>query len=181
MGRPAPWAGRRGQLLRMRAESSSRAKTWVSEKRRPTLAEYLRVRLGREGGVAAWFNFFVRPFGAPSFAGFWRRWNPVYGYFLYYDAFRPLSRFLPRGLAVLATFAACGLVLHDLPAWVVVGRVLPPGGTLVFVLFGLGAVLGEALGMDLSRRPVPARAAVNAAYLAACSAVMLVLILRLVA
>jgi D-alanyl-lipoteichoic acid acyltransferase DltB (MBOAT superfamily) len=57
-----------------------------------TLAQYLRFRLGTTGGRTVWFNFFIRPFGATSFAQFWRLWNPVYGNFLYYYSYRPLVR-----------------------------------------------------------------------------------------
>ena len=39
-----------------------------------TLTQYLRFRLGSEGGKTAWFNFFIRPFGASSLAHFWRLW-----------------------------------------------------------------------------------------------------------
>jgi len=33
-------------------------------------------------GSARWSNFFLCLFEAPSFAQFWRRWNPLYGYVL---------------------------------------------------------------------------------------------------
>jgi D-alanyl-lipoteichoic acid acyltransferase DltB (MBOAT superfamily) len=113
--------------------------------------------LGSNGGSAAWFNFFIRPFGATSFAQFWRLWNPVYGYFLYRFSYRPLSRILPRSAAVLATFVVCGFLLHDLPAWIITRTVLPPGATIAFIMFGLGAVVSERLRMDLSRWPIVAR------------------------
>jgi D-alanyl-lipoteichoic acid acyltransferase DltB (MBOAT superfamily) len=116
----------------------------------------MRVRLGGQGGKTAWFNFFLKPFGAASFSEFWRLWNPVYGYFLRYYCFRPLSRVLPRPAALLTTFVLCGFCLHDLPAWAVTRRVLPPGATIAFMFFGLGVLISEALGMDLSRRPVAA-------------------------
>jgi hypothetical protein len=147
--------------------------------RKLTLAQYLRFRLGSKGGRTAWFNFFVKPFGASSFAQFWRLWNPVYGYFLYYYSYRPLSRVMPRSLAMLSTFVACGFLLHDLPAWVFSRRVLPPGATIAFFLFGLGAVASDGFKMDLSGWPVAARAATNAIYLAACVIAMLVIVIRM--
>ena len=145
-----------------------------------SFTQYLRFRLGPAGGRKAWFNFFIRPFGAASFAQFWRLWNPVYGYFLYYFSYRPLARVIPRPAAMMVTFAACGFLLHDVPAWVVTRRVLPPGATIVFFFFGLGAVISEAAHMDLSRWPVAARAAVNLAYLALCVVLMLLIVLWLV-
>jgi len=144
-----------------------------------TLAQYLRFRLGSKGGKTAWFNFFIKPFGASSFAQFWRLWNPVYGYFLYYYSYRPLSRVMPRTGAMLTTFVACGFFLHDLPAWVFTRRILPPGATIAFLMFGLGAVASDRFRMDLSRQPVTARAAINVTYLAGCVIAMLVIVLRL--
>jgi hypothetical protein len=100
----------------------------------------------------------------------------VYGYFLSYYFYRPLSRIVPRSAAVLATFVACGFLAHDLPAWLFARRVLPPGGTIAFVMFGLGAIFGEWFHMDLSRWPTPARAAINVAYLAGGIGAMLLIV-----
>src|SRR6266536_1405094 len=97
----------------------------ATRRSRLTFRRYLKLRLGNSGGGAAWFNFFIKPFAARSFAEFWRLWNPVYGYFLYRFSYRPLARVLPRPLAMLITFVACGFVLHDLPARLVTWRVLP--------------------------------------------------------
>lgn len=144
-----------------------------------TLAQYLRFRLGSKGGRAAWFNFFIEPFGAPSFAHFWRLWNPLYGYFLYYYSYRPLSRIMPRSAAMLTTFVACGFLLHDLPAWAFSRRVLPPGATIAFAMFGLGAVISDRFNMNLSRWPISGRAAINVIYLAGCVGAMLLIVLRL--
>jgi hypothetical protein len=44
---------------------------------------------------------------------------------------------------------------------------------IVFFLFGVGAILGEGLHMDLSRWPVWGRATINASYLAGCILAML--------
>lgn len=139
----------------------------------PSLRWYLNRRLGRLGGRRAWFNFFVKPFAASSFPGFWRQWNPVYGYYLNRYSYRPLSRLVGRRGAMFATFVICGFVLHDLPAWVATRRVLPPGATIAFTAYGAGAVAGEALGMDTARLPVAVRASINAAYLATGIVVML--------
>jgi D-alanyl-lipoteichoic acid acyltransferase DltB (MBOAT superfamily) len=135
--------------------------------------------LGSKGGQKAWFNFFIRPFGASSFAEFWRLWNPVYGYFLYYYSYRPLSRVMPRNAAMLSTFAACGFLLHDLPAWAFSRRILPPGATIAFLMFSLGAIASDQFHMNLSRWPVAARAAINIIYLAGCIIAMLLIVLRL--
>ncbi len=83
---------------------------------------------------------------------------------------------MPRSLAMVATFVVCGLVLHDLPAWVFARRVLPPGATIAFVMFGLVAVLSEWFQMNLSSWPVLARAAINVTYLVGCVSAMLLIV-----
>jgi hypothetical protein len=144
---------------------------------RPPFRAYLDRKLG---GTTAerWFNFFLRPFAAPSLAQFWRRWNPVYGYVLTYFVYRPARRVLPRRLAVMATFVFGGLVMHDVPAWVVTRRALPPGGTISFVLFGAGVLASDEMHMDLSRQPAWVRVAANGTYVAACIAGMLAIVRR---
>jgi len=77
-------------------------------RRRPGLGEYIERRLGR-GATTQLRNLLVRPLGAASFSQFWRYWNPVYGYFLSYYAYRPLRLVFPRPVAVLLTFVGCGL------------------------------------------------------------------------
>jgi D-alanyl-lipoteichoic acid acyltransferase DltB (MBOAT superfamily) len=119
---------------------------------------------------------FIRPFGAPSLAAFWRRWNPVYGYILYYYSYRPLLQVMPRTAAMMLTFVACGFLLHDLPAWLFTRQVLPPGATIAFFLFGIGAVISDRVQMDLSRWPVIGRVTVNLTYLAICIGAMLLIV-----
>lgn len=116
---------------------------------------------------------FVRAFGAGSFDEFWRYWNPVYGYFLYYRCYRPLRRFLPRTLAILLTFAASGFLLHDLPfGWWVralrflqTGRFPIPFVALWFSLMGGVTLLTRALRLSLARQPLGVRATLNTAWI----------------
>jgi hypothetical protein len=75
---------------------------------------------------------------------------------------------------MMATFVTCGFLLHDLPAWAFTRRVLPPGATIAFLMFGLGALVSEWTHMDLSRWPIPARAAVNIGYISGCIGAMLI-------
>jgi hypothetical protein len=65
----------------------------------------------------------------------------------------------------------------DWPARLIARRALPPGATITFAFFAVEALVSEALGMDLSRRPVWIRVIANLAYLASCVLLML-LILR---
>ncbi len=114
-----------------------------------------------------------RSLGAGSFAGFWRYWNPIFGYGLGRFVFVPFKRAVPAPLALIATFVVSG-ALHDLVTMAVRGSVaflfIP-----WFFFLGLGVLLGGALKMDTSSWAWPARATVNVAYLAACLAVVLML------
>lgn len=135
-----------------------------------TLAEYVRRRngvpLGAPGSLG---NMLSRSFGASSFAGFWRYWNPIFGYALARYVHSPLLRVLPRPPAVIMTFALCGAV-HDLVTTLVRGSVAFLF-TPWFALLGTGVVVGTAAGMDLSERPWWLRAVVHTGYLVACLAV----------
>ena len=130
---------------------------------KPTLRAFVTRRLAHPRGPwQAAQRMLALSFGAGSFAAFWRYWNPVYHCYLYYWCYCPLTRFLPRPVAVLFTFAVCGLLLHDLLHLPFTGV---PIITVWFVLLAAGVVAGECLGMDLSHRSLALRALVNAIYL----------------
>ena len=97
-------------------------------RRRPSLARYAERRIGDGTTEQQLFNLLVRPFAAPTFAGFWRTFNPLYSYYLYYWSYRPLRRLVPRPLAELITFAVSGFFLHELPLWLVLRAVYGEGG-----------------------------------------------------
>lgn len=92
-----------------------------------------------------------RSFGASSFAGFWRNWNPLFSYYLYYRCYKPLVRFLPRSLAVVFTFAVSGAV-HDLFASLAVARLFVLFAP-VFAVFGLLVVVGERAKLNFAWAP----------------------------
>lgn len=148
--------------------------------RRPrmTLAEFTNRRIGAGGHGQQLWNLLVRPFAAPSFIGFWRLWNPVYGYFLYFWSYRPLRQFMPRPAAELATFAVSGFVLHDLPLFAARRSFGVPYVTAWFVLAGAIAIAAEQSRLDVSSWPAGARIALNATYLftTLCAAVALTLL-----
>ncbi len=132
----------------------------------PSLAAYVERRLGAGTPGQQLGSMFRRSFGAGTLAEFWRYWNPVYGYFLYYRCYRPLRRWLTRGPALLLTFAASGFLLHDLPFgwWVRLLRTgsLPlPFVSLWFVLIGIGVLLAEALRINDAGKPLRIRIALN--------------------
>jgi hypothetical protein len=131
------------------------------------LRTYLDYRLGRS---QPWwrqtYNVLVRPLAAPSLAELWRTWNPLWGYYLTVWCYRPARRVLPYPAAAMVTFTASGLV-HNLLAALLSHR-LNPFVTVWFMLYGAVTVASEALHMDLSRLPPPARMVVNLAYLVGC-------------
>jgi len=137
-----------------------------------TLWQYIIVRNGVAAGARGGMrNMLHRSFGAPTFAGFWRHWNPLFGYLLGRYIHAPLKRVVPAGLAVVATFVFCGAI-HDLATMAVRGA---PAFLFTpwFFLLGTGVVLGRRLGLDVSGGPWAARAAVNLAYLSTCLVITL--------
>lgn len=70
-----------------------------------SLGQYVRRRNGVPMGASGSFRgMMVRAFGAASFAGFWRYWNPIFGYYLGRYIYTPASRVVPRPLALVVTF-----------------------------------------------------------------------------
>lgn len=130
-----------------------------------TLAAYIVARNGVPAGARGGLrNMLQRAFGAPTFAGFWRHWNPVFGYALGRFVHAPLTRWLPPGVAVVATFVACG-ALHDLVTMAARGAPAFLFTPWFFVL-GLGVVAGRAAGVAFGGLPWAGRAAVHLLYLA---------------
>jgi hypothetical protein len=141
-------------------------------KREVTLSQYIIRRNGVPAGARGSLrNMLHRSLGAPTFAGFWRHWNPVFGYGLGRYVFAPLKLAVPSALALVATFVVCGAI-HDLVTMAVRGA---PAFLFTpwFFFLGVGVLLGRASGMDLSGKPWPVRAAVNISYVSACLAITL--------
>jgi len=114
-----------------------------------------------------------RSLGAPTFAGFWRYWNPVFGYLLGRYVFKPFRRVMPAPMALVGTFIVCGGV-HDAVTAIVRGA---PAFLFTpwFAFLGIGVIGGNAIGLDFSNKPWIVRAAANLTYLAACLALTLAL------
>lgn len=148
---------------------------WMSERcssRKPpvTLTKYVARRLGGDPASQA-INFFVKPFGALSYAQFWWYWNPVFGYYLYYHCYRPLRKFVPRVVAVFLTFLCCGL-LHDMPFGLIaaISGSRPPAFTItvMFSLMGMVVIGSEGAGLRFERVPVMLRWVIHAATIYIC-------------
>ena len=135
-----------------------------------SLNAYIEQRLGHTAGEQL-INFLAKPFGAVSFAEFWRYWNPVFGYYLRYAVYQPLRPYLPRWLAVWLTFCACGLV-HGLIAVILTWLNGQPALVLLalvfFALLGLVVVVSEVVHLRFTRVPRPGRWVIHGATIMLC-------------
>ncbi len=135
------------------------------------LNQFIEQRIGKDKDVGILLRtMLVRSFGAGSFRDFWRYWNPVYGYLLYYYCYKPLCKILPRWLSLLITFACSGFFLHDLPfGWwlrVLKAHSLPvPFVATWFVVMGAVALLGDAIHLSFATLPLAARVCINCLYI----------------
>ena len=141
-------------------------------KRELTLPLYIRRRNGVPAGARGGLrNMLYCSLGAGSFAGFWRHWNPLFGFLLGKYVFAPFQRIMPPGLALVSTFAFCGGV-HDL-----VARAARGSAVLLFtpwfLLRAIGLLCGRAARMDLSGQRWVVRATANLAYGTGCLAATL--------
>ena len=131
---------------------------------RLTYRQYEQRRLGTTAGEWQGIKvMFRRSFGAASFGEFWRYWNPLFSYYLYYRCYRPLVRLMPRPVAVVTTFFGRGGI-HDLAAslarWELYFLFAP-----TFAIFGLLVVAEEGFGIQLARFPRWLRGLIYAAII----------------
>lgn len=137
--------------------------------RQSTLTDYVRQRngvaLGARGSMG---NMLYRSFGATSIAGFWRYWNPIFGYYLHRRIFSPLRHFTPRWIALILTFVFCG-ALHDGVTYIVRGSTAFLFTTM-FMFFAVGVLVGAVARLDMSKMPWFVRVIINLSYLATCIA-----------
>ena len=131
------------------------------------MSEYVRRRngvpLGASGSLR---NMLQRSFGATSFAGFWRHWNPIFGYYLGRHVYLPLKKVSPPYVALVLTFVVTGIV-HDLVT-VAVRQELAFFFTPWFLFLGVGVALSNLTKMDIGVSPWWMRAVFHATYLGAC-------------
>lgn len=137
--------------------------------RQSSLTDYVRQRNGVPlGGRGSMGNMLYRSFGAQSFAGFWRYWNPIFGYYLHRYIFLPLRKVTPRWIALILTFLFCG-ALHDGVTYIVRGSTAFLFTTM-FLFFATGVLIGTVARLDMVKAPWFVRLLVNFSYLATCIA-----------
>lgn len=135
-----------------------------------TLSDYVERRsgvpLGARGSLKGMLH---QSLGAGSFGEFWRYWNPLWGYYLGRYVHRPLRRFMPRALAVVATFVVSGAI-HDAAVYLATGS-----ATFIFTLWfgvlGTMVVVDSRTGLRYEFRVWPMRALTNIALIGAGFAV----------
>ena len=137
--------------------------------RQSTLLDYVRQRNGVPlGGRGSMSNMLSRSFGATSIAGFWRYWNPIFGYYLHRFIFSPLRLIAPRWIALIFTFLFCG-ALHDGVTYIVRGSTAFLFTTM-FLFFAVGILIGRVARLDMSKMPWFVRVLINFFYLTTCIA-----------
>lgn len=114
-------------------------------------------------------NMLDRSLGAADFGGFWRHWNPIWSYGLARYIMAPLNRKISFPAALVATFAASGL-LHDFVIMAMRGE-LALLFTPWFVLCAMLVVLGDRFGWRIPQKPWATRAALNLFQLASTGGV----------
>jgi hypothetical protein len=135
-----------------------------NKKRKLTLSKYVRRRNGVPlGGSGSMRNMLYHSLGASTFAGFWRYWNPIWGYYLGRYIYSPLMRWLPSTISLVITFVASGAI-HDIVLSAVTGRtvfIFTPW----FFLMGVGVAVSQALRIDYSNFAWPIRAFINISFI----------------
>ncbi len=135
--------------------------------RHSNLTDYVKARNGVPlGGRGSMSNMLYRSFGAASFAGFWRYWNPIFGYYLHKYIFLPLRHVMPRWIALVLTFLFCG-ALHDSVTYIVRGTTALLFTTM-FLFFSIGILMSALARFNMSKMSWFIRAIVNFSYVATC-------------
>ncbi|MCC2615895.1 acyltransferase [Aestuariibacter halophilus] len=132
----------------------------IAARRTLTLRAYVKQRNGVPlGGKGSLGNMLYRSLGASSFAGFWRYWNPIWGYYLGRYSYAPLRRWIPDAPALLLTFALSGAV-HDLAVALLRGK-WDLLFTLWFSIMASVVIVTEQLKLSSQGWPVAARMFLN--------------------
>lgn len=138
--------------------------------RRISLSEYVHRRTGLPLGAAGSLRAMLRrAFGSPTLDGFWRYWNPIFGYGLSRYVYGPLRRVLPHGLALLATFLVCGAI-HDVVT-MLVRRDVALLFSVWFALIAMAILIADWCALTIRSPSAPVRALVHLGVLSATFAV----------
>jgi len=135
-----------------------------------TLKHYIHLRLGRGNFFEILKSMFVKAFEAKSAKEFWNYWNPVFGYFMLFYFYKPLTNKVPRAIRVIATFTVSGFFLHDLLlwwpfCWMIAYKTHFPFGTVWFIFLAIIMLLLEKIGFNTEKYSPGIRVLTNLGYL----------------
>jgi len=135
-----------------------------------TLKHYIHLRLGRGNFFEILKSMFVKAFRAKTAKEFWNYWNPVFGYYMLFYFYKPLTNKVPRAIRVIATFTVSGFFLHDLLlwwpfCWIIAYKTHFPMGTVWFLFLAIIMLILEKKGFSTERYSPKARVLTNFIYL----------------
>ncbi len=110
----------------------------------------------------------LHSFGAGNFAGFWKYWNPIWGFYLGKYIYKPLEKRMPRAFSLLLTFAFCGF-LHDLVI-MLLRRDFALLFTPWFSAMALFIVISEVFNISYSSYSLGVRILINLTSIVICFA-----------
>jgi len=135
-----------------------------------TLKHYIHLRLGRGNFFEILKSMFVKAFRAKTAKEFWNYWNPVFGYFMLFYFYKPLTNKVPRAIRVIATFTVSGFFLHDLLlwwpfCWMIAYKTHFPLGTVWFLFLAIIMLILEKKGFSTERYSPEIRVLTNFIYI----------------
>ena len=131
------------------------------------LSNYVKKRNGVPlGNRDSLSNMLNRSLGAGKFSIFWQYWNPIWGYYLGKNIFKPLKFIFPPALSLIITFVVCGFI-HDLAIMLLKWK-FTLLRTQWFLLMGLSVIFGDYAKIEYSKFPWIARAAINILTILSC-------------
>lgn len=128
------------------------------------LREYVEKRNGVPLGASnSLRNMLYRSFGAKNFAVFWNYWNPIWGYYLAYQSFKPLKVILPSSISLMLTFILCGMI-HDAAISLISGGISITF-TIWFSVIGIAVLLTQMSKLNFKKFNWYLRASINLLFI----------------
>jgi len=138
------------------------------------LFEYVKRRNGVPIGNAKSLQYNLqRSIGAKNFSTFWNFWNPIFGYYLGVNVFKPLKRIFPTTISLILTFIFCGMI-HDFVT-ILFRDDLSLFFSVWFLFMGITVVVTKYINYDLSEKKWIYRAITNVLIIGFCLLITILL------
>lgn len=142
----------------------------MKQNSRKTLRHYIHLRLGRGSFFEIIKSMFVKSFQAKTAKEFWNYWNPVFGYYMLFYFYKPLTNKVPRAVRVIVTFTVSGFFLHDIIfwwpfCWIIAYKTHFPLGTVWFLFLAIIMLVLEKVGFNTGKYSPEIRVMTNLFYL----------------